>query len=160
LGPLFSPALQRHKVSLRTAAPIHLPSCASAAYFNLPQLLNFCSPAVTKDGQLNQTRVRPRFTGMRATSLYSARSTTKLGWRTPAPNIFGVFFSVRRCRLHLSDIKVILCEAYATFISSFVWMCLFTGPQILAAVKSLFTGDRVHNDRLRCAVLYLFLAFS
>ncbi|KAJ7831378.1 OPT oligopeptide transporter [Mycena olivaceomarginata] len=38
--------------------------------------------------------------------------------------------------------------AYATFISSFVWMCLFTGPQILAAVKSLFTGDRVHNDRL------------
>ncbi|KAJ7452719.1 OPT oligopeptide transporter [Mycena galericulata] len=38
--------------------------------------------------------------------------------------------------------------AYAAFISAFVWMALFAGPQILAAVKSLFTGKRVHHDRL------------
>ncbi|KAJ7635835.1 OPT oligopeptide transporter [Mycena polygramma] len=38
--------------------------------------------------------------------------------------------------------------AYAAFISSFVWMALFAGPQILAVFKSLFTGKRVHTDRL------------
>ncbi|KAJ7924699.1 OPT oligopeptide transporter [Mycena leptocephala] len=38
--------------------------------------------------------------------------------------------------------------AYAAFISSFVWMALFAGPQILAVLKSLFTGKRVHADRL------------
>ncbi|KAJ7824588.1 OPT oligopeptide transporter [Mycena olivaceomarginata] len=38
--------------------------------------------------------------------------------------------------------------AYAAFISSFVWMALFAGPQILAVVKSMFTGQRVHRDRL------------
>ncbi|KAF7344027.1 OPT oligopeptide transporter [Mycena venus] len=38
--------------------------------------------------------------------------------------------------------------AYAAFISSFVWMILFAGPQLLAAVKSVFTGKRVHADRL------------
>ncbi|KAJ7153240.1 OPT oligopeptide transporter [Mycena filopes] len=38
--------------------------------------------------------------------------------------------------------------AYAAFISSFVWMALFAGPQIVAVVKSLFTGKRVHRDRL------------
>ncbi|KAJ7730150.1 OPT oligopeptide transporter [Mycena metata] len=38
--------------------------------------------------------------------------------------------------------------AYAAFISSFVWMALFAGPQIFAVVKSLFTGKRVHRDRL------------
>ncbi|KAJ6485410.1 OPT oligopeptide transporter protein-domain-containing protein [Mycena vitilis] len=38
--------------------------------------------------------------------------------------------------------------AYAAFISSFVWMGLFAGPQIVAVFKSLFTGKRVHTDRL------------
>ncbi|KAJ7112751.1 OPT oligopeptide transporter [Mycena crocata] len=38
--------------------------------------------------------------------------------------------------------------SYAAFISAFVWMALFTGPQIIAAIKSAFTGKRVHNDRL------------
>ncbi|KAJ6575778.1 OPT oligopeptide transporter [Mycena vulgaris] len=38
--------------------------------------------------------------------------------------------------------------AYAAFISALVWMALFAGPQITAAIKSLFTGKRVHHDRL------------
>ncbi|KAF7300812.1 OPT oligopeptide transporter [Mycena kentingensis (nom. inval.)] len=38
--------------------------------------------------------------------------------------------------------------AYAAFISSFVWMSLFTGPQILAAARAAYTGTRVHRDRL------------
>ncbi|KAJ7153089.1 OPT oligopeptide transporter [Mycena crocata] len=38
--------------------------------------------------------------------------------------------------------------SYATFMSSFVWMFLFHGPRILAAIKSIMAGKRVHNDRL------------
>ncbi|KAJ7696940.1 OPT oligopeptide transporter protein-domain-containing protein [Mycena rosella] len=37
---------------------------------------------------------------------------------------------------------------YTAFMSALVWMSLFAGPQILAAVKSVFTGKRVHHDRL------------
>nr|GAT43265.1 OPT oligopeptide transporter [Mycena chlorophos] len=39
--------------------------------------------------------------------------------------------------------------AYAAFISSFVWMVLFAGPQVSAAVKAAWTGTHVRQDPLR-----------
>ncbi|KAF7373948.1 OPT oligopeptide transporter [Mycena sanguinolenta] len=92
---------------------------------------------LTHDGQLNQTRVRA--------------ATIEITYH-PEP-----FLQYDEIGLAYAGAQYLWCLffAYAAFISSFVWMIVFAGPQIMAVMKSFFTGKHVHTDRLRSVLSFL-----